>query len=299
MKKYLPYIFIILIGVLVMSYPRVSDYLSGREHARVIDEYDQTVSNLTEERRYELLEEARAYNDALQRGESVSAVYYVETLNLGEVMGTLTIPKINVNLPIYHGTSEAVLQKGIGHLEGTSLPAGDLNTHAVLTGHRGLPSSTLLTHLDQMAVNDTFYISLLGSTMAYRVVSVLIIEPESYDSSVFALYPDKCLVTLLTCHPYGVNTHRLLVTGERVEDYDPTEFENYQKAEAQAVALKATGTDEAEAETGFLFYIGTPRMVAEIAANRTRNGKAIALLCALILFFVSVIIRNYRHRGES
>lgn len=213
-------------------------------------------------------------------------------------MGTLTIPSINVNLPIYHSTSEAVLQKGIGHLEGTSLPAGDLNTHAVLTGHRGLPSSTLLTHLDQMALNDWFYISILGNTMAYRVVSVTIIEPESYDSSVFALYPDRCLVTLLTCHPYGVNTHRLLVTGERVEDYDPTELENYQKAEAQAVALKKASQTDAGDDSGFLFYIGTPRMVAEISANDARDGKSLALLCALILFFASVIIRNYRHKGE-
>ncbi len=299
MKKYLPYILIILLGSLVLFYPRVSDYLSGREHARVIDEYDQAVSAMSEERRNELLEEARAYNNALQRGESSSSVYYVETLNLGEVMATLTIPKINVSLPVYHGTSEAVLQKGIGHLEGTSLPAGDNNTHAVLTGHRGLPSSTLLTHLDELSEGDYFYVSILGTLMAYRVISVVVIEPESYDSSVFALYPDKCLVTLLTCHPYGINTHRLLVTGERVEDFDAAEYDNYQQAEARAIALKQkNSSEESEEESGFLFYIGTPRMVAEIPANEKINGKAIALLCAMILFFASVIIRNIRHRGE-
>lgn len=148
---------------------------------------------------------------------------YSQTLLLPttEVMGMVEIPSIDVNLPIYHGTSENVLQKYIGHLEGTSLPTGGLGRHAVLSGHRGLPSAKLFTDIDQLQENDYFIVTLLGQKMTYQVDKISIIEPTDY--SEFAIDPNQDYVTLMTCTPYGINTHRLLVRGHRVDNL-PDDF---------------------------------------------------------------------------
>ena len=136
-------------------------------------------------------------------------------------MGSLEIPKISVNLPIYHGTDEEVLSTGIGHMEGTSLPIGGNNTRTILAGHRGLPNSKLFTRLDELEKGDYFFIHVLDEVLAYEVIDIEVIEPE--DSGKLGVAPEKDLATLLTCTPYGLNTHRLIVTGERVA-YDEVEY---------------------------------------------------------------------------
>ena len=142
-------------------------------------------------------------------------------------MGTLQIPKINVNLPIYHGTDEEVLKNGIGHLQGSSLPVGGENTHCVLTGHRGLPNSKLFTRLDELENGDLFFIDVCGTKMAYQVKNLQIIKPEEVDC--LNIEAEKDLVSLVTCTPYGINTHRLVVTGERI---------SYQKGEEKKIKGK-------------------------------------------------------------
>lgn len=172
------------------------------------------------------LEKAREYNSMLYQTQGVyvgdeaasilSDESYESLLNLTNsgIMGRIEIPKINVDLPIYHGTEDEVLSKGIGHYKPSSLPVGGKSTRAVLTGHRGLPSSKLFTRLDEMEEGDYFFIEVCNETLAYRVNEIIEIKPE--ELSQLQIEPDKDLVTLVTCTPYGINTHRLLVTGERV-----------------------------------------------------------------------------------
>ena len=145
---------------------------------------------------------------------------YLEVLNTDGIMGRLTIPKIGVDLPIYHGSSEESLQKGVGHIESTSLPIGGEYRHAVLTGHRGLPNAELFTRLDELTVGDTFYIHVLDRTLAYQVDQITTVEPDEMET--LRAVPGEDYVTLVTCTPYGVNTHRLLVRGTRVP-YTPGE----------------------------------------------------------------------------
>ena len=160
---------------------------------------------------------------------------YQELLNLSEngIMGTLQIPKINVNLPIYHGTDEEVLKNGIGHLQGSGLPVGGANTHCVLTGHRGLPNSKLFTRLDELENGDLFFIDVCGTKMAYQVKNLQIIKPEEVDC--LNIEAEKDLVSLVTCTPYGINTHRLVVTGERI---------SYQKGEEKKIKGKMMSVRE-------------------------------------------------------
>jgi sortase A len=215
---------VFLAGAAVFFYPLVADALNAQYQTRAVASYHEAVRNTDGDRLSELLAAASAYNESLadspgrfepskEELERYSALMLVTGSG---VMGTLEIPSVGVNLPIYHGTGENVLQSGAGHLEGTSLPVGGAGTHAVITGHRGLPSSTLLTDIDRMEIGDIFTLRVLGRTLAYEVDRVLIVLPDSFEP--LALEPDMDYVTLLTCTPYGINSHRLLVRGHRVED---------------------------------------------------------------------------------
>lgn len=176
----------------------------------------------------EYLEEARQYNDMLYRvnkdifddigKEPLSDENYEKQLNFSGngVMGSIEIPRINVHLPVYHGVSDQVLSSGAGHLPGTGLPVGGKNTRCVLTGHRGLPSAKLFTRLDELESGDLFFIRVCGESLAYRIFDIRTVKPE--ETEAFRIIPGKDLVTLVTCTPYGLNTHRLLVTGVRIED---------------------------------------------------------------------------------
>lgn len=231
MKKKLRYIFAFLIivgGVAGLLYPTVSNYLNEKNNSRVVKSYDATVAQLDESQRQQRLEDAKAYNLALlaqngyetprkdEAGHYISSAGYKDILNpSGDgVMGYLFLPKLNETVPIYHGTSEAALQTGVGHIEHTSLPVGGESTHAALSGHRGLPSKQLFTDLDQLAVGDVFYIKVLGETLAYQVDQIITVLPHQMQA--LAISPGEDYVTLVTCTPYMVNTHRLLVRGTRI-----------------------------------------------------------------------------------
>ena len=212
------------IGVGLLVYPSFSDYWNTFHQSRVIMKYADRVSNMNKDEYARLIKEANQYNQELQKtgikwnmtdAEKASYNRYLDFESSG-VMGYIHIPKINVELPIYHGTSDSILQTSIGHIEGSSLPVGGLGSHTILSGHRGLPSARLFTNLDQLAAGDTFTLTVLNETYTYEVDQIRIVEPT--DLSSLQLEPGKDYCTLVTCTPYGVNTHRLLVRGHRVEN---------------------------------------------------------------------------------
>jgi len=210
-----------IVAVALLLYPTVSNWINGRSQSRVVMQYLDAVQNADQEFLDNLLKEAHAYNkDLIEKEDRFSFSdeeweEYRFLLDTGDgLMGVIRIEKIGVNLPIYHGVDADTLQAGIGHFPGTSLPVGGVGTHAFITGHRGLPSSELLSSLDKMAEGDTFMIHVLGETLTYEVDKIQTILPE--DLSAVTITRDADYVTLLTCTPYGINTHRLLVRGHRV-----------------------------------------------------------------------------------
>lgn len=220
-------IILFLVGAGITFYPVVSKTWNYYRDQKLILEYEDTVDSISEERCREILNEAIAYNekhtsndiiDAFnQESEDYVLTHPYDTLlnpSGNMIMGYLEIPKIKVSLPIYHGISSTVLQKGVGHIEGTSLPVGGINTHTVLAGHRGLPEKKLLTDLDQVKLGDKFYISVMSETLAYEIDSITVVEP--HETEPLAIVRGEDLSTIVTCTPYGVNSHRLLVRGHRI-----------------------------------------------------------------------------------
>ena len=225
-KQQITLVLIFIVGLSIFLYPIVSNAINSRHQTYSVNSYDEEAAKTSQQEKEEMKKEAQVYNESLQEGSvkitdpfygkhsREAGVSYMDMLNLGETMGHLEIPKINVDLPIYHGTSDAVLQKGVGHIEQSSLPIGGVDTNTVLTGHRGLPTSKLFTDLDKMEVGDLFYIHTLGDTLAYKVNQINVVIPT--DIKKLKVEKGKDLVTLVTCTPYMINSHRLLVTGERV-----------------------------------------------------------------------------------
>jgi len=217
-------VIIFLAGLSLLLYPTVSNWWNNRNQKQVIESYTQSIHELNAEKYAVLRAEAEAYNRTLwNSGDSYALpedrlLQYETLLNVSGtgVMGYIEIPAINCMLPIYHGTDDAVLQVAIGHLEWTSLPVGGESTHSVISGHRGLPSAELLTHIDKLDIGDKFYIHVLDKTLEYRVDNVAVVEPD--DTSLLRITEGKDYMTLVTCTPYGINSHRLLVRGERVEN---------------------------------------------------------------------------------
>ena len=221
-----------------MLYPTISDYINQHNQTRVVNSYAQQVDGLSDADYTAYFDAADVFNqkiaadpDALYHADRFST--YSTTLDVTGtgIMGYITIPRIGVELPIYHGTSDAVLQVAAGHLEGTSLPVGGESTHAVISAHRGLPSAKLFTNLDQLEVGDTFTITVLDRVLTYEVDKISIVLPTETDELKIA--EGKDYVTLMTCTPYGINTHRLLVRGRRVETPD-----QYKHLRVTAEALK-------------------------------------------------------------
>ena len=214
---------IFLAGLSLLLYPTVSDYWNSFHQSRAIASYVDTVAELDDDAYQEIWEQAQAYNAALPRDDTrfvpgeEEIAYYDTLLNVSGngIMGYLEIPSIEVTLPVYHGTDEEVLQVAVGHIEGSSLPVGGPGTHSVISGHRGLPSATLLTDLDQLEIGDVFMLHVLDETLTYEVDQIHIVEPD--DVSYLAIEEGEDLCTLVTCTPYGINTHRLLVRGHRIE----------------------------------------------------------------------------------
>lgn len=233
-------ILVFLIGLSVLLYPTISNYVNERHQSRVIAEYDEHVSEITEEDLNKALVQAHKYNEKLAElgntiYENTAAPNYANELNVtGDgMMGYIYIPKIKGVLSIYHTTSDAVLNLSIGHMEGSSLPVGGPGTHAVLMGHRGLPSAKLFTDLDELEVGDRFSLNVLDKVLNYEVDQILIKEPQELEA--LNREPGKDYVTLVTCTPYGINTHRLLIRGHRIADDIPEEQQVYVTSEAVAM----------------------------------------------------------------
>ena len=226
MKKHLSTILLFLvffIGLSLLLYPTFSDWWNSMHQSRAISTYSEAVANMNNEEYDKIWSAAWDYNRSLvdrpndyllseEQWENYNAL-----LDIGQngIMGYIEIPKIDVTLPVYHGTSEAVLQVAIGHLEWTSLPVGGAGSHCVVSGHRGLPSAKLFTDLDKMEVGDTFLLRILDEVLTYEVDQIKIVEPHVTQDLLIVEGED--LVTLVTCTPYGINTHRMLVRGHRIE----------------------------------------------------------------------------------
>ena len=233
-------VFIILIGIGILVYPSLSQFLTEQNASRAVSSYDDTVKKTEDARLDALLEEAREYNRLLAsstglekppvdaNGDPITPDSYGHMLNLGGdgMMGYITIPKLNVTARILHGTEESALQVGIGHLQNTSLPVGGVTTHSVLSGHRGLPTADLFTDLDQLTEGDVFYIKVLNHTLCYTVDQILTVLPDETEE--LRIQEGKDYVTLVTCTPYGVNSHRLLVRGVRTPFDDSQEIPVYE-----------------------------------------------------------------------
>ncbi|MDO4615212.1 MAG: class C sortase [Lachnospiraceae bacterium] len=287
-KKSSPFLYVLfvigfLVGAGILFYPTISELWNQYRDQQLVSEYHEAVGALEEEDYSEVLAEARAYNDQHttniivdafneETGDYIMSHPYDQLLDpMGNgIMGYLEIPKISVNLPIYHGAGMIALENGVGHIEGTSLPIGGAGTHAVLSGHRGLPSAKMLTDLDQIGIGDIFLIRVLNETMAYRVDQILTVLPT--ETEAMAIEEDRDMVTLVTCTPYGVNSHRLLVRGERTE-YIP---------------------EEMDADTGIVL-----RNPLEGSQNRTQTLLVLALAAFIIFVILLNIVLSIRDRKRK
>ncbi len=260
-------VLVLLVGVGLMAYPTVSDWWNSFHQSRAIANYVEAVNELSPEEKERIWNDAVEYNAALlkrpqtfrldgQEREEYEAQLNVES---NGVMSYLEIPSLNVSLPVYHGMDESVLQVAIGHIEGSSLPVGGTSTHCVVSGHRGLPSAKLLTDLDKMVEGDLFMFHTLGETLTYEVDQIRIVLPEEIDQTL--IQPGKDLATLVTCTPYGINSHRILVRGHRV----PTVTADTVTADADQISPLVVAAS-----------VGIPVMFAILAAALfiTRKKKA-------------------------
>ena len=212
----------LFIGLSVLLYPAISSYWNSKTQSEAIVDYEAMLQNYKPEDYTAIFEAAEAYNRALYELSNPFADYwqlkdYNQCLNISGtgMMGYITIPKIGQELPVFHGTSDAVLSLAVGHLEGTSLPVGGEGTHCVVSAHRGLPTAVLFTNLDRMEVGDVFYFTILDRTLTYEVDQIRIVNPS--DTSLIQIVEGKDYCTLLTCTPYGINTQRLLVRGRQID----------------------------------------------------------------------------------
>ncbi len=278
-KKYIALGLLFLIGLSILLYPLISDKWNRYRDSELINQYDTAVADDTVSKSIDaMLSAARAYNeqikeesipDAFSVRDGVTDETYEALLNVGSdgMMGYVEIPVIGENIPIYHYTTEESLKKGAGHLFGSSLPIGGENTHAIISAHRGLPSAKLFTDLNLVKTGDVFYIHVLNETLAYQVDQILTVEPEETES--LAIQEGEDLVTLVTCTPYAVNTHRLLVRGHRI-DYN------------EAKAIEDTETVVSGINNPSIVMLGL--------------CVIIGVVIAIIVVAVTSRIRNKQHR---
>ena len=253
MKKLLPNLLlaaVFLAGLTLLLYPTISNYVNERHQSHVVSTYESDMAQLPQEDYGPMLQAAEAYNAELAKNpdrflqtDEDDAKYQAQLnpTNNG-IMGFVEIDAIRVKLPIYHGTDESVLQVGVGHIEGTSLPVGGTGTHSAISGHRGLPSAMLFTDLDKLKVGDTFRIHTLDQVLTYRIDQILVVEPS--DLTALEIDPAQDYCTLVTCTPYGINSHRLMLRGVRTQNA------------AEPTATVPVSTEEPEA------YVSTAALVA-------------------------------------
>lgn len=246
-KKNWKIILIFILGLLIATYPIISNYYYTIDNNNQIEEFNEAVAEMPSKEVLERIELAKAYNDTLDPSrladpyterEKKGVENYARMLEVREKIGYIDIPKIGQQIPVYAGTSEDVLQHACGHLEGTSLPIGGKDTHAVITAHRGLPQVKLFRDLDKMEVGDLFFFTNVKETLAYKVDQILVVEP--WDFEPVLVVEGKDLMTLLTCTPYMINSHRLLVRGHRVP-YVPEVKEEIERAKFNYKSLIVPG----------------------------------------------------------
>lgn len=246
-KKNWKIIFIFILGLLIATYPIISNYYYTIDNNNQISEFNEAVAEMPDKEVLERIELAKAYNDTLDPSrladpyterEKKGVENYARMLEVREKIGYVDIPKIGQQIPVYAGTSEDVLQHACGHLEGTSLPIGGKDTHAVITAHRGLPQVKLFRDLDKMEVGDLFFFTNVKETLAYKVDQILVVEPWNFEPVL--VVEGKDLMTLLTCTPYMINSHRLLVRGHRVP-YVPEVKEEIERAKFNYKSLIVPG----------------------------------------------------------
>ena len=233
-----------IIGILIFSYPSISDWWNSFHQSQIISRYEEKIESIDREETERIWKQAQEYNKRLTPGEFLSKLSEEERteyetmlkLYADGMMGYVDIPTIECRLPIYHGTEEASLQSGAGHMESTSLPVGGMNTHCILSGHRGLPSARLFSGLDQLKPGDYFLIQILNHTLCYQVEQVQVVLPEQTESLVIEEGRDLC--TLVTCTPYGINSHRLLVCGKRSAEPIKSEIIKKEKEGKEDVQMK-------------------------------------------------------------
>ncbi|MBI6104861.1 class C sortase [Clostridium perfringens] len=219
-------ILITLIAIGFLLYPSFSNYINNKFAVSTISDYTEKINNVKDEEVDDLIKNINKYNYDLFNGTAENELPDYLNIHEGDVLGYIEIPSINIKLPIYYGTSVDILKKGVGVLEGTSLPVGGENTHSVLSAHTGLANQKLFTDIDKLKDGDVFYLHILKKDLAYKVNQIKVIHPDEIDE--LKISDDKDYVTLLTCYPYGINTERLLVRGERT-DLSPSNVEQVQK----------------------------------------------------------------------
>ena len=219
-------VLILFVGVCGLLYPAVSQYWNSKTQTRAVDNYQDILNSLKKEDFTAYFQEAESYNESLAELTAplleyswLTGYHNILNINGNGIMGYISIPKLGVELPLYHGVSAEVLNIACGHLEGTSLPIGGEGTHCVLSAHRGLPHAKLFTELDKMELGDTFQLTVLDRTLTYQVDQISVVRPDEVND--IRIIPGQDLCTLLTCTPYGINSHRLLVRGTRIENAAP------------------------------------------------------------------------------
>lgn len=280
--------FFFFIGFVLMLLPFGLQYMEKGQQENVVATYWQEMESIDESQIEHSLEEARVYNTKLYRGNEVLETAYTSLISFSEdgIMGSIEIPKISLNLPIYHGTMEDVLSIGIGHLRESSLPVGGKNTHSILTGHRGLPNAQLFTRLDELEKGDVFFVRTCNQVLTYQVDEIQVIKPEEVE--VIEIQPERDLVSLITCTPYGLNTHRLVVTGERVEETEVAEAVLQEKSISKRDCILIL--------IPFLFLI-----MAFIKRKKRKKGKRVrkaALMMVLLLACFLFPINTFAAAGE-
>lgn len=289
-------IIFIIVGTGIFLYPSISNYFAEKNHVEAIRNYDKIVVGIGEDSLKEEKEKAQTYNENLS-GDPVHDPFvfgsgyalpenYKEVLNLSEdgIMGYIQIPKISVDLPIYHGTSEEVLEKGVGHIQNTSVPIGENSTHSVLTGHTGLPNAELFTRLDELVVGDVFYIHILNERLAYKVYEIKVVLPDNIDE--LRITSGEDLVTLVTCTPYGVNSHRLLVKAKRVEYEDYTENNN------------SGNTTETSNNSNTINNVETKKTNKQYYLTGIQIGTVILIIVLITTLIVGIIIKRSKKSDE-
>lgn len=286
----------IIVGTGIFLYPSISNYFAEKNHVEAIRNYDKIVAGIEEDSIKEEKEKAQTYNENLS-GDPVHDPFvfgsgyalpenYKEVLNFSEdgIMGYIQIPKISVDLPIYHGTSEEVLEKGVGHIQNTSVPIGGSSTHSVLTGHTGLPNAELFTRLDELVVGDVFYIHILNERLAYKVYEIKVVLPDNIDE--LRITSGEDLVTLVTCTPYGVNSHRLLVKAKRVEYEDYTENNN------------SGNTTETSNNSNTINNVETKKTNKQYYLTGIQIGTVILIIVLITTLIVGIIIKRSKKSDE-